>query len=109
MLRRAANRISRDWAYTRAARLAYLLEKPYRRFQAELAIDDATQGQGSVRFHVLLDGQEKLRTDVIRGRMAPLPVSIDLAGAKTLELTVDYADRADEMDRADWLEARLIP
>jgi hypothetical protein len=92
-----------------AARLTYLLEKPYRRFQAELAIDDATEGQGSVRFRVLLDGREKLATGVIRGRMPPLPVSIDLAGVKQLDLIVDYADRADEMDHADWLAARLIP
>jgi len=92
-----------------AARLTYLLEKPYRRFQAELAIDDATDGQGSVRFRVLLDGREKLATGIVRGRMPPLPVSIDLAGAKRLDLIVDYADRADELDRADWLAARLVP
>jgi hypothetical protein len=92
-----------------AARLTYLLEKPYRRFQAELAIDDATGGQGSVRFRVLLDGREKLATGIVRGRMPPLPVSIDLAGVKRLDLIVDYADRADEMDHADWLAARLIP
>ena len=92
-----------------AARLTYLLEKPYRRFQAELAIDDATEGQGSVRFRVLLDGREKLATGIVRGRMPPLPVSIDLASAKRLDLIVDYADRADEMDHADWLAARLVP
>ena len=91
------------------ARLTYLLEKPYRRFQAELAIDDSTQGRGSVQFRVLLDEREKLRTEIIRGRMPPLPVSIDLAGVKKLELIVDYADRADELDHADWLAARLVP
>jgi hypothetical protein len=91
------------------ARLTYLLEKPYRRFQAELAIDDATQGQGSVRFRVLLDRREKLVTGILRGRMPPLPVSIDLAGVKRLDLIVDCADRADEMDHADWLAARLVP
>ena len=92
-----------------AARLTYLLERPYRRFQAELAIDDATNGQGSVRFRVLLDGREKLATTIIRGRMPPLPVSLDLTGVKQLDLIVDFADRADEMDHADWLAARLIP
>ena len=92
-----------------AARLTYFLERPYRRFQAELAIDDATNGQGSVRFRVLLDGREKLATSIIRGRMPPLPVSLDLTDVKQLDLIVDYADRADEMDHADWLAARLIP
>ena len=92
-----------------AARLTYLMEKPYRRFQAELAIDDSTQGRGSVQFRVLLDEREKLRTEIIRGHTPPLPVSIDLAGVKKLELIVDYADRADELDHADWLAARLVP
>jgi hypothetical protein len=92
-----------------AARLTYLLEKPYRRFQAELAIDDSSEGRGSVRFRVLVDGREKLATGVVRGRMPPVPVSIDLAGARQLDLIVDYADRADELDRADWLAARLVP
>jgi NPCBM/NEW2 domain len=36
-----------------------------------------------------------------------VPISVDLAGAKRLELIVEYADHADVLDCADWLDARL--
>jgi len=91
-----------------AARLTYLLDGPYRRFQAELGIDDDTNGGGSVRFRVFVDGQQKHVSDTIRGGTPPVPVSVDLGGAKRLDLVVDFADRADEQDHADWLNARLV-
>jgi hypothetical protein len=90
-----------------AARLAYNLDQPYKRFQAELAMDDSAGG-GSVRFRVFVDGQEKFTGETIRGGMKPAPISVDLSGAKQLDLVVDYADRADVLDHADWLSARLI-
>jgi hypothetical protein len=77
------------------------------RFAAELGIDDSTRGRGSVQFRVLVDGQEKFASPIIRGGARPTPVSVDVAGAKRLELVVDYADRADVLDHADWLNARL--
>ncbi|MEX2188136.1 MAG: NPCBM/NEW2 domain-containing protein [Pirellulales bacterium] len=112
-----------------AASATYTLDKPYRRFEAELAIDDSvfddaaggTAGEasgrrsprGSVVFRVYTDGGDgvwKLRhtSKTIRGGDEPTPIAIDLAGAKRLSLIVDFADRADEHDRADWLDARLV-
>jgi hypothetical protein len=91
-----------------ASRLTYTLAEPYRRFQAELAVDDETEGGGSVRFRVFVDGQVRYASPVVRGGQTPAPVSIDLAGAKRLDLVVDFADRADELDHADWLNARLV-
>jgi hypothetical protein len=77
------------------------------RFEALVGIDDSTAGGGSVIFRVLVDGQERFTSRTIRGGDAPMPVSVDLTGAKRLELIVDYADRADVLDHADWLDARL--
>lgn len=94
-----------------AARLTYALDAinaPYRRFQAELAIDDQTGGRGSVIFRVLVDDQARYTSPIVRGGQPPLPVSVDVAGAKKLELIVEFADRADELDHADWLNARLV-
>jgi len=91
-----------------AARLAYNLDQPYKRFQAELAVDDSAAGGGSVRFRVFIDGQEKFTSVTIRGGVKLVPISIDLTGVKQLDLVVDYADRADVLDHADWLNARLI-
>ena len=90
------------------AELIYALDGAYRRFDAELGIDDSTAGRGSVQFRVLVDGQEKYSSKTIRGGGTAVPISIDLSGAKRLELVVDFADRADVLDRADWLGARLV-
>lgn len=91
-----------------AARLTYFLDKPYRRFEAELAVDDETAGRGSVRFRVFVDGSVKHTSPTMPGREPPVPVSVDLSGAKRLDLVVDFADRADQQDHADWLDARLV-
>ena len=91
-----------------AARLVYALERPYQRFQTELALDDCAGRQGSVVYRILLDGKQKYVSPVLRGGDQPLSVSVPLEGAKRLELVVDYADRADVLDRANWLRARLI-
>ena len=40
---------------------------------------------------------------------APLPVKIDISNASRLALVVDFGERADEGDHADWLNARLVP
>lgn len=90
-----------------AARLTYQLTEPYDRFEAELGIDDVTSGGGSVRFRLFVNGQQRYASDVIRGNQGPMPISVDIRGAKRLDLIVDYADRADQLDHADWLEARV--
>jgi hypothetical protein len=95
-----------------ASRLTYRLEGNYRRFDAAAAIDDSTDGRGSVTFgvYVLRDEkwQEAYQSSIVRGGDAPVPVSVDVSGAAGLTLTVDYADRGDELDRVVWLDARLI-
>jgi hypothetical protein len=44
----------------------------------------------------------------VRGDAKPQAVSVDLRGAKGITLTVDFADRGDELDHAVWLDARLV-
>jgi hypothetical protein len=91
-----------------AARLSYRLDRPWRRFQGELGIDDSTGGLGSVGFRVFVDGKQKYSSPPVRGGMPPQAVSIDLAGAKKLDLVVDYGEAGDVLDHADWLDARLV-
>ncbi|MCI0333886.1 MAG: NPCBM/NEW2 domain-containing protein [Planctomycetes bacterium] len=94
-----------------AGRLSYRLDGKYKRFDASVAIDDAAGGRGSVTFgvYVLRDGKwnDAYKSGIVRGSDTPQPVSVDVSGAQGLTLTVDYADRGDELDRADWLDARL--
>jgi hypothetical protein len=95
-----------------AARLTYRLEDRYRRLDAAVAIDDSARKRGSVTFgaYVFRDGEwsEAYTSGTVRGGEAPRSVSVDVAGAQGLTLTVDYADRGDELDHADWLDARLV-
>lgn len=95
-----------------AARLTHRLDDQYRRFDVEIALDDSTNHRGSVIFRVyLLRGsqwQAAYASDVVRGGERPQPVSIDVEGAQAMTLIVDYADRGDELDHADWLDARLV-
>jgi hypothetical protein len=105
----------------------------YRKFAAELAIDDAAGRKGSVVFRVLLQGAvgnavpgvprttdtpgsgksdptawtTAYESPIIRGGDSPLPISLDLKGAQRMALIIDFADRGDECDWADWLNARL--
>jgi hypothetical protein len=94
-----------------ASRLTYRLDGKYRRFDAAVAVDDSAGQRGSVTFgvYVLRDRawQEVFKSSVIRGGDPPTPISVDVNGADGLTITVDYADRGDELDRADWLDARL--
>jgi hypothetical protein len=96
-----------------AARITYNLDGEYRAFQADLAMDDSTDRRGSVTCRVFTDdgsGQWliKYESPVIRGGEKPALVNVDLAGAKRISLLVDFADRGDEQDHINWLEARLI-
>jgi hypothetical protein len=92
-----------------ASRLSWELDRAYARFEAEVALDDEVAGGGSVTFRVFVDREQKLATPVVRGGQPPLPISVDLRGAKQLSLVVDFADRGDQHDHADWLNARLLP
>ena len=42
---------------------------------------------------------------ILRGSEPPVPISVDLTGAKRISLLVDFADRGDELDHVDWLGA----
>jgi NPCBM/NEW2 domain len=96
-----------------ASRITYDLNGEYEQFAADLAIDDVTGGKGSVACRVFLDDgtgdwQLKYESPVIRGGQQPVPVEIDVAGPKQISLLIDFADRGDEQDHVDWLNARLI-
>jgi hypothetical protein len=96
-----------------ASRITYDTNGEYDQFAADLAIDDSTRGKGSVACRVFLDdgsGDWHLKYDspVIRGGDQPVPITIDVSGAKRMSLLVDFADRGDEQDHVNWLNARLI-
>ena len=96
-----------------ASRLAYTLDGKYKRFEAQLALDDSAVDRGSVKFRVYLDnGTGKFRpayqSKIIRGGERPDAISVDVSDARRMALIVDFADHGDTMDRANWLNACLI-
>jgi hypothetical protein len=95
-----------------ASRVAYDLNG-YRRFEAELAIDDEAGLGGSAVFRVFLrnsSGQwaRVYESPVVRGGDAPRPVSLDVSAVTGMALLVDFAEQGDVLDHADWLLARLV-
>lgn len=94
------------------SRLAYDVGG-YRKFEAEVALNDTAGRGGSVVFKVLtqnMSGQwsPAYESPIIRGGNPPTPISIDLKGASRLALIVEFAERGDELDHANWLGARLL-
>jgi hypothetical protein len=95
------------------SRLAYELGGNYSRFQAELAIDASAALRGSVEFRVFLEDSTgtwtaAYKSPIIRGGASPVPITIDITGAQRMALIIDFADRGDELDHANWLDARLV-
>jgi len=94
----------------------YRLGKAYNRFEAVVGLDDETKGKryvGSVIFRLLLDGKQVYDSGVVKTGTPPKPVGIDVSGAESLVLVVDYTGDPldmkdiDTLDRADWADALL--
>ncbi len=97
------------------SRLAYDLDGDYRSFQAEIALDDRAGLGGSVVFRVfLVDSNGKWNREpayespIVRGSAKPITISVDVTGVSRMALIVDFAERGDALDYANWLNARLI-
>jgi hypothetical protein len=96
-----------------ASSMAFYLDGKYRRLQGDVALDHSAGEAGSVVFRVYVtnDGREwqtAFESPLMRGDSPPLPVDIPVAGALAVTLEVGYADRGDTLDRANWLELRLL-
>lgn len=89
--------------------VSYRLDGKFRRFHATIGIDDEAAGKGSAVFEVLLDGKSAYQSDVLTGASPPVVLDrLDISGAKTLTLRIDYATLGDIQDHADWCDALLI-
>lgn len=89
--------------------VTYDLGGAYRRFEATVGIDDAVQGEGYVVFAVEVDGQRVYTSPPVTGTSPPLRLApIDLTGKQQLTLVVEYGERADIQDHANWCDAVLV-
>jgi len=81
------------------------------RFLADVGADlnePTRKAGGSVAFIVRVDGKDRFRSAVLQPGMEPVAVSVDLAGARKLELVADTATNGYIGDHADWANARIV-
>jgi hypothetical protein len=88
--------------------LTYALDGAFRRFAADVGLDEEIGDKGNVDIRVLVDGQVKLERKGLTGREDPLRLDLDLTGAKRLTLLCDFGAELDICDHLDWGNARLI-
>lgn len=94
---------------TSGTALTWDLERRYQQFRATIGIDDAAQGAGSVVFQVVVDGSVAWQSAMITGASDPVEIpSIDLSRADELSLVVQFADRGNVLDYANWCRPVLI-
>ena len=95
-----------------ASRLAYDVPAGWKRLEADVALDDAAGPAGSVVFKVVVEAGGQWRaayeSPIVRGGDAPRPAAVELKGINRVALLVEYADRGDVLDHANWLNVRLV-
>ena len=90
------------------SRLPVDLKGSATRFSAIVGVDDEKKvSPASVTFEVLVDGKKKFETPVLHGGDKPMPISLDITGAKRLTLVVTDGGDGIDSDHADWADAKL--
>ena len=90
------------------SRLLVNLRGAATRFEAMAGVDDEKKtSPASVQFQVYVDGKRKLETPILHGGDVPVPISVDLTGAKRMILVVTDAEDGNDSDHADWAGALL--
>jgi hypothetical protein len=131
-LRLAGRTYSRGLGMRSHSSVTYALDEAYERFLAQIGIDDAVRPDDAARsegvgrsgtaheqtprtwpggaavFRVYVDGASRFESDLLRAGDKPVALDIDVTGAQSLTLEVDYGDGLDLGDYADWAAARLL-
>jgi len=88
-------------------RLLVKLDGLARRFVAVVGIDDVEKSNGTKRFELWLDGKKAAETGIIVKGKAEL-MSVDLTGARDMELRVLFGGEDSDWDRYDLGGAQLV-
>jgi hypothetical protein len=111
-LRSSGRRYARGIGVHAPSRLEWELDGTWKELRGAVAIDDSVlllPHQGSVRFLVRVDGEERWQSGLVSGGQPPVTIpAVDLSGAKRLALEVDMATRFHVADRANWLRMLLV-
>lgn len=112
-IRVAGRRYWRGIGVHAPSRLHWSLEgESWKELRASVGLDDEVLGlpvRGSVVFRVLVDGEERWSSGVLRAGQAAVSIpAIKLAGAKELTLEADMAGDLHVGDRANWIRPLLV-
>jgi hypothetical protein len=107
-LRLRGKRFARGLGSHAPSRLLYEIPRGYDWFEAQVGVDDETNGAGSITASVYLDGRSVFESPVLTGTSDAMTVRIPLAGAKQIMLRADTTDDGERFDHVDWADARLI-
>jgi len=109
-LRIGTEEFSRGLYCHAVSRVHVCLPEPGMTFTAIAGVDhnsDTSGGRGSVVFSVLVAGEEKFKSSVMRGGEPGVTVSVDLSGAENFFLCISDAGDGISCDQADWADAKV--
>ncbi len=87
--------------------LTFAVPDGFDTFAATVGLQPPVRGKGDCEMAVLADGKEVWRQRV-RGTDEPLPITVEIRGAKRITLAVEPGEDLDLADHADWADARFI-
>jgi hypothetical protein len=89
--------------------LEYPLNRQFARFEVTVGVDGAAKGKGTVKFRILVDGREKVRSGLVTGMTIPKTLTVDkLEDADRLLLIVEDAGDGADYDLANWVKPTLF-
>ncbi|MHB1002175.1 MAG: NPCBM/NEW2 domain-containing protein [Armatimonadota bacterium] len=88
------------------SKIRVLLSKPANQFTADIGVNSDSK-RGTVIFAVDVGGKEIFRSSVCKFGESPVPVSIDLKGAREFVLRVYDGGDGPDSDWADWCDAAV--
>ncbi len=92
-----------------ASRLTYELDGKYSWFEAKVGLDLRTGRRGNVDVSVVCDGRAKIVWKANLGKkQRERDVRLNVQGAQTLTLCVDFGRYGDVGDHVNWANARLV-
>jgi len=87
--------------------MEYPLNRQFKRFTAEVGIDAATQGRGSVVFELHGDGKKLWKSAVVSGLDKAAAVDVNVENINRLRLIVTDGGDGNKLDAANWADAAL--
>ncbi|MFP6657547.1 MAG: NPCBM/NEW2 domain-containing protein, partial [Pirellulales bacterium] len=87
--------------------LEYAVNGQFRQFTAEVGVDAATGGRGSVVFEVYGDGRKLWSSPLMSGLDKPRKVDINIVKVNRLKLIVNDGEDGNRLDAANWCAGAL--